>query len=143
MSYFGPGGTPLICTAGLEAKNDAVAARKCVMAHGHYLDDGPGGRSWHTDCEGARGKDHPPDDHYEHNHDHYACVVWADHADGAFYQDRPAVPAEQGTRSLTDLGEYRADVVIGDTKASVYGPAKFVAFVVRAVADAFEEEAER
>jgi hypothetical protein len=51
---------------------------------------------------------------------------------------------EPGRTLGTDIiGGYRADITIGDTGMSVYGPAKFVARVITAFADAFEEEAER
>lgn len=151
MSYFGPGGKPLTCQAVIE-NTTSDGHRKCVLANGHYLESGPGGSSWHTDCPDAVGKDRPPRDNFEHSHsEHFSCLVWADHAEGAMYADQPARDASDAveeainrpSRTLTDLGGYRADLVIGDMTMSVYGPGRFVAWMIKEAASAFEEEAER
>lgn len=138
MSYFGPGGSPLTCQA--EIENDTTdGVRRCVLDHGHYNGSSP--VDWHTDCP-----DKNTDPEHGHRHDHGSCTTWADHADGARYAGVPAMPAEQEKkpgRTLTDLGEYTASLDIGGARLHARGPARMVAYVIRAMADAFEEEAER
>lgn len=141
MSYFGPGGKPLTCQAVIDVSTAEGRVRRCVLTHGHYLEDGPGGTSWHTDCPDAAGRDDPPADHYEHNHE-TSCAVWSDRADGAHYADRPAQPAEekQPGRAVTDLGDYDAQVMIGGATLHVRGSARLVSRVIGSFADAFEAE---
>ena len=160
------------CGAWIDNSHSPVigAKRLCVLAAGHYVqeDEGAGAQSWHTDCPDVVGDEYPPGDHYQHQHggtDH-PCMVWGDQADGAHpsdvvisepEDDESTSFMESVMRSASDgpvketgrtlgtsvIGGYRADIKIGDTSMSVYGPAKFVANVVRTFADAFEEEAER
>lgn len=143
-----------------------AADRTCVLAAGHYTGPKQGtasgmhpaadGESWHTDCPAVAGMAMPL--HQEHDHEHPrmpygSCLVWADTADGAHPSDvTPVLPDDQPDLTVKESGRtlgtsitggYRADVKIGDTGLSVYGPARFVANIIRTFADAFEEEAER
>ncbi len=133
------------------------ARKTCVLAAGHYLVEdiggGPGGaESWHSDCPYVAGQEHPEPD--QHRHDH-TCFTWADYANGAHPsdvvlsdpvdEDEVPVPVAVGEsgRTLTDLGDYTAQVRIGGASVVTTGPARMVSAVIRAFADAFEEEAER
>lgn len=216
---------PISCGAWIEVPTAEGRRKTCVLAAGHYLEKGPGGGSWHTDCPEKAGKethnDLPLCDHVN-----YMCAVWSDNADGAHPSDVAlGVTPKVAPRCLSDLcsnqephqhgdtcgpwctcepgsvtpepvtpqkahcsaklcnnrephqhgdacgswcpcksttaesdptvkqsgrtlgtnivGGYRADVKIGDASMSTYGPAKFVANMLRTFADAFEEEAER
>lgn len=124
--------------------------RECVLAAGHYneKDEGAGAKSWHTDCPNVPGLTYPLENH-DHRHINRSpdsCLTWADWAEGAHPDTAnmpPATPANETGRDLTGLGDYRAQVQIGDTGMTVRGTAKIVSMVIRAFADAFEEEAER
>lgn len=132
------------------------ARRVCVLAAGHY--DGPpvgthlgqwaikDGESWHTDCPNVPGLMAPLRDHTMDHPGARPCAVWSDIADGAHPSDvTEPLPASAEPNALTPdpLPQYHAQVKIGDTGMSVHGPAKFVATVIRAFADGFEDEAER
>lgn len=148
------------CRAYVEGSNTvglgAVGRRKCVLLSGHYVaeDEGAGAQSWHTDCPEAIGKQYPTDERHQHEHGG-SCSIWADRAKGA-HPDTRIAPGSRGseTPALSDtikavqsaanvIPTYTANVQLGTTGLTVHGPARFVATVVRAFADAFEEESER
>lgn len=162
-----------VCGAWIQVPTVASVRRTCVLAPGHYVGPAAGTQpgmhaarndeSWHTDCPDVAGLPRPRDAAgLDHNHER-ACLVWADSADGAHpsrydpvTETQPVTPdavaeevikdsVNQSGRTLgTDIiGGYRADVKVGDASMSVYGPAKFVAYMIREFAMAFEEEAER
>lgn len=68
---------------------------------------------------------------------------WVHPVDEAASVVEDAVKESGRTLGTEITGGYRADVKIGDTGLSVYGPARFVSNVIHAFADAFVEEAER
>lgn len=68
---------------------------------------------------------------------------WAQPVDEAASVIEDVVKESGRTLGESIVGGYRADVKIGDTGLSVYGPARFVSNVIHAFADAFVEEAER
>jgi hypothetical protein len=134
-----------------------------VLAAGHYNGPATGTHlgqhamtdreSWHTDCPQVTGMNRPLDDH-DHRHlggvPPETCMVWADTADGAtpsevtVSQPDPDSEIRKGTgRTVTDLGNYEATVMIGGASMRARGPARFVAYLVREFATAFEEESER
>jgi hypothetical protein len=138
--------------------NEAVSGekrRKCVLLSGHYVEGAVGSvddprRSWHTDCPNMTAKQNPDtDQQHTHKHAGVSCSVWSDWAAGAHADrdDRVISPEdpEAPATPLTDdvIPAYTANVQLGTTGLTVHGPARFVATVVRAFADAFEEESER
>lgn len=193
---------PLNCGAWIDVSTADGRRRVCTLAAGHYIgprpDTAPGmhparnDESWHTDCPYTAGMDVPDPHACQHKNHERACMVWADHADGAHPSDvvltepatarctanmcnnrdphqhgdacgswcpcrahpsesvyeaasviKDAVKESGRTLGTEVIGGYRADVKIADTSVSVYGSARFVARVITAAADAFEEEAER
>lgn len=74
---------------------------------------------------------------------HCPCRVHPSEAADTMADAIRAVKEPGRTLGTDIIGGYRADVKIGDTGMSVYGPAKFVANIIRTFADAFEEETER
>lgn len=81
--------------------------RACVLLSGHYKEEitvGGSGRSWHTDCPDAIGKDRPVIDRPTgdlHDHQGPLCSVWADRSDGA-HPDNRIAPGGRGSRVSTD-----------------------------------------
>jgi hypothetical protein len=126
-------------------------------------------RSWHTDCPNAIAKRVPDKDQHTHKHAGVSCSVWSDWASGAHRDERIApgscgsdvrppldfsgtafadsaekvTPAVPRTQKINYLGDYEAQVRVGGASSTVRGPARLVAAVIRAFADAFEEESER
>lgn len=125
------------------------ARRECVLLSGHYVaeDEGAGAKSWHTDCPDAIATAYPVEDRQHHDHGS-SCSVWSDWASGA-HPDTRIAPGSRGSQAPASpltvdvISAYTANVQLGTTGLTVHGPARFVATVVRAFADAFEEESER
>ncbi len=113
---------PLTCGARLVRPGDDY--RVCVLHAGHYVEKitDPFPMSWHKSADGQR---------------------WADYAEGACPSGVTVTELDPNALTADVLPGYRAQVSAADLDLAVSGPAKFVAGLIRAFADAFEEEAER
>ena len=154
------------CGAWLEVPTAEGRSRVCVLKAGHYLEDGPGGRSWHTDCPDAAGEDHPVNDHGFLSGDHGSCVVWADRDKGAHPSDvtLPEPPDEpemtfmesviraasdEPVMTPVELPTYTVEIIFrtsdGDrvVSATLYGPAEFLSTATAVIAEEFQKEVER
>lgn len=118
----------------------------CVLAAGHYVeaDEGAGAKSWHTDCPNVPGMMYPLEDH-DHRHlgnAPFTCTYWSDERDGAHPSD-VAEPVAVPLFTPAITGDYEAHVVIGGASLRARGPHRVISNLIRAFADAFEEEVER
>ena len=154
---------PIACDAWIQVSTAEGRIRRCVLADGHYVEE-VGDQSWHTDCPNVAGQNRPLTGQ-DQDHPGRPCRVWADWADGAGRgPDSTTPPATRETEPdpdalpdftvpplneaapLADLAtpeEYSAALVIGISELHVRGSHRVVANLVRAFADAFEEEVER
>lgn len=148
---------PTVCGAWLEVPTAQGRRKDCTLRAGHYLEDGPGGKSWHTNCPERRGMETPEIPRTEasvaHAEAHRHCTIWADWANGAHKASESPVTGSMGeitsdevtseTVGTAIFGVVRADVQVGDTTMSVSGTARFVGRMISEFGEGLIEEAER